>query len=110
MNNLTLTNAPSIDDIMSAVSFTFECSNEDIISRLRTEDIRIARGVFCYLVRKFHPKLTLFSIGIILSDREHTTIMSSIGRVKGFLDIKDKYLTQKINAIYTKLPCQNIAA
>ena len=96
--------APTIRDIQRAVCGRYAgITINDILSSRRSDGVEMPRHLAMYLART----LTLKSypqIGAAFSDRDHTTIMHGVKKIKERAQT-DKPLRDMISAISTELGC-----
>lgn len=92
----------TIPQIKKVVADAFTISIDDLASKSRTKDIALARQISMFLSREI-TKVSLLKIGEHFGNRDHTTVMHAIDKVKNLLtsnvDIQQKVkdLTQKLN-------------
>ena len=75
---------PGILRIQVTVAMHFNIPHLALVSHRRTKDLIFARFIAVWLARKLIGK-TLKQIGNAFSDRDHTTILSAIQRVDGWM-------------------------
>ena len=81
--------------IIDCVCEYFDTTHEVLRKPNRTRERVIARQLICYFVRKYTQK-TLFEVGQLIGNRDHTTVIHSINTVNDFLDIKDRKFIKMI--------------
>lgn len=87
--------------IIETVCKIYNIKTADIVSNSRKKNITIARHVVMYIMREF-AKLQLKDIGGFLGNRDHTTVLNGVEKVKSLI-ASDKEFSQLINSIIKKL-------
>lgn len=96
------------NDIIKATCSVLDLRYEDIISKLRTRDLVIARQISMALIAFTNPDLSLKNIGKMFGNRHHSTVIYSkeqysdlYGRDKFFTKIADrvKLITNEIQTV-----------
>ena len=87
--------------IMDIVSEHYNISVSDIVSKKKNKEINTPRQICMYLVRKY-TNSSLQSIGKMLGDRDHTTIMHGAEKITNTID-HDEILRNNIDIIIRKL-------
>ena len=80
------------DDIIKAVCTYFFFTKEELIKRNRLRERVFARHIAVFFLRN-ELNFSLSTIGKIFN-QDHTTVIHSINKIKGFIDIQD-YITIK---------------
>ena len=86
---------------MDIVSEHYNISVSDIVSKKKNKEINTPRQICMYLVRKY-TNSSLQSIGKMLGDRDHTTIMHGAEKITNSID-HDEILRNNIDIIIRKL-------
>ena len=78
-------------------------SEEATLSTARTTELVIYRQLCCYMIREYYSYMSLKQIGFLIGGYDHTTVISSINRVKAYLEkndplMKDRYI-KAMNAV-----------
>ena len=89
------------ETIISVVSNYYHLSKSQITGKLRREDIAIARHIAIYLIRTYLD-IPYKQIGKYFSDKDHSTVMSSVKKVENKLKTDIQYQTV-VNEIKTRL-------
>ena len=89
------------ETIISVVSNYYHLSKSQITGKLRREDIAIARHIAIYLIRTYLD-IPYKQIGKYFSDKDHSTVMSSVKKVENKLKTDTQYQTV-VNEIKTRL-------
>jgi hypothetical protein len=92
---------PSILQIQKAVAAHFKTTVADIVSRRRTADIVLPRQIAVYLCKE----MTLHSypqIGRRFGDRDHTTQIHSVQKIKGMIN-RDANFAALISSLIAQL-------
>ncbi len=71
----------TVDKVFSAIFKKYGIKKEDIVGSRRTKEVAWARHVFVYLTRVI-TDMPFKSIGKIISNRDHATVMSSFDAVE----------------------------
>lgn len=72
-----------------------QVTEKDVIGKWRNSGVIDARQRFCYYVKK-HTSKSLTAIGYFLSDRDHSTIIHSIDKVKDIMDVDEEYKSETL--------------
>ncbi len=80
----------TIDDIVSQVCAYCQVSREDIFSKSRKANIVEVRQISMYLAHKY-TQLSTSKIGILIGNRNHTTVLHSIQVVEDQMQSDAKY-------------------
>lgn len=93
----------TIDMIIKAVSLYFSISPSDLRSKKRIKSILVPRQVAIYLSRELTDS-SLVSIGEKFGGKDHATIIHSVNKIKGDMNVKKELksavekLTQKLKS------------
>ena len=79
-----LDNQLSATRIINVVSDYYNLAPNQLIGKIRTEDIALARHIAMYLIR-YNTDLGLKQIGKLFGGRDHTTVMSGVQKVENEL-------------------------
>ena len=79
---LNMPNDILIERTLNEVSKKYGVSVEDLKSKKRTDSIAKARHIAIYLIKELLEEISLKEVGRIFGDRDHTTVLSSINKVK----------------------------
>lgn len=74
----------SLSSILLAVSKHYDVSINDLKSARRHKRLVMPRHVFCYLAATVTRK-SLPQIGAFLGDRDHTTVLHAVRKIKGLI-------------------------
>ena len=83
--------------IINIVADYYNITPSQLVSKIRTGQIALARHISMYLIRK-HLDVPLKKIGDIFGGKDHTTVMSGINKVEKELKT-DKQLQQAIEEL-----------
>ena len=86
-----------VDKIFSAIFKKYNVHREDIVGPRRTKDIARARHIAVYLVHSI-TDMSYDNVGKVFSNRDHSTVMSSINRVKEMID-EDKMFALELEEL-----------
>lgn len=86
----------TIDDIVSVVCEVMKLKKDDVISKSRREDLKMARAFIFIFARTFTP-ITLAKLGRDIGGRNHSTVLSSL---RAFDHI---HKTDEYNEIYNEI-------
>ncbi len=92
--------AETVDNILEVTARKYEVSVEQILGKSRTKDIKTARNVSMYVIKKVLD-LSLPAIGKMMN-RDHSTVYSNIQMVETDLETNDK-LNNDIIEIITEI-------
>jgi chromosomal replication initiator protein len=84
--------APSIDDILRAVTARFGVKLSDLQSRRRTNAVVVPRQVGMYLARRV-TRMSLEEIGHYFGGRDHSTVLYAIEKIAGLAKADEKTRT-----------------
>lgn len=87
--------------IIESVAKVYNVKVADIISNSRKQNVATARHVAMFIMRESY-KLQLKDIGGFLGNRDHTTVLSGVEKIKSLMD-KDKDFSKLINSIIKRL-------
>lgn len=88
------------NQILDAVCKFYAISPSLICGKLRYKSIVEARMVAAYLLRKdTYLNLSLKHIGMILGNKDHTTIMHAIKQIDNFIDVEPEF-KKKVRDIF----------
>lgn len=87
--------------IIENVAKVYNVKVADIISNSRKQNVATARHVAMFIMREGY-KLQLKDIGSFLGNRDHTTVLSGVEKIKSLMT-KDKDFSKLINSIIKKL-------
>lgn len=87
--------------IIEAVCDHFDLEFTETIKRNRQAKYVLCRTMIVYFLRK-HTNLTVKEIGKVFG-HDHTTVLHSLQKVRGFMDIKDDSYIDDISKIESKL-------
>jgi len=80
---------PTIEQVFSDVCQAFGLPEERVKLKGRKHEFVFARHVFCYVIRRIRPDISLKNIGIFISGRDHTTVIHACQSIQDGLDSKD---------------------
>jgi chromosomal replication initiator protein len=98
------TNTLTIEEIQRIVADHYKIKVTDLKSSSRANPIKIPRQVAMFLIKKY-LEVSLVEIGKAFGDRDHTTVINSIGRIED-QQTKDSKLANDLNALHKVI--QNI--
>ena len=91
----------TVDKICSVVSKKYDIPTEDIKGKKRNKEIAKARHVCIYFIKQF-TSLPLTSIGAVMGNRDHATILFSFNKVREDIK-KDKAFAAEINEMIAQI-------
>jgi len=89
--------APTIDDVIAAVTEYFPVRLSDLQSKKRTKSITFPRQVAMYLARRI-TKLSLEEIGGYFGGRDHSTVLYGIDRIQTQVE-QDEVTRRKVDEL-----------
>lgn len=98
----------STDQIIKAVSETYDVPIEQLTGRSRLKGIVFPRQIAMYLLRE-ESKASLPQIGAALGGRDHTTVMYACEKISGMME-KDDRLRKKVLQIRERMYSQRLYA
>jgi chromosomal replication initiator protein len=101
MSSSTRANEQSVEDVQRVVCHHFKLKSGDLLSKDRHKSIAFARHVAMYLCRE-RLKCSLPELGRAFGNRDHTTVMSAVRKVKA-LRGADPEVRAHLEAIERKL-------
>jgi chromosomal replication initiator protein len=101
MSSSTRANEASVEDVQRVVCHHFKLKSGDLLSKDRHKSIAFARHVAMYLCRE-RLKCSLPELGRAFGNRDHTTVMSAVRKVKA-LRGADPEVRAHLEAIERKL-------
>ena len=81
--------------------YNYKVTKDDILGKNRSRDISYPRQICMYLCEKY-TGLSLAAIGAALGNKDHTTVLHGIKKIKTDLE-KDEQLRSTIDIITKKL-------
>lgn len=87
--------------IIENVAKVYNVKVADIVSNSRKKNVTTARHVAMFIMRENY-KLQLKDIGSFLGNRDHTTVLSGVEKIKGLIT-KDKDFSKLVNSIIKKI-------
>lgn len=96
--------AQTVDSILEVTARKYEVSVEQILGKSRTKDIKTARNVAMYVIKKVLD-LSLPAIGKMMN-RDHSTVYSNIQMIENDLETNDR-LNNDIIEIITEIKTGN---
>lgn len=87
--------------IIENVAKVYNVKVADIVSNSRKKNVATARHVAMFIMRENY-KLQLKDIGSFLGNRDHTTVLSGVEKIKGLIT-KDKDFSKLVNSIIKKI-------
>ena len=67
----------------------------------------LARHLFCYIIKKYHPHISFKQIGKYLNNRHHSTVLYSVDVISDYLAVHDPVVTQMLIKIHNSLNSQS---
>jgi chromosomal replication initiator protein len=101
LSSNTRANEASVEDVQRVVCHHFKLKSGDLLSKDRHRSIAFARHVAMYLCRE-RLKCSLPELGRAFGNRDHTTVMSAVRKVKA-LRTNDPEVRAHIEALERKL-------
>ncbi|MFO1076576.1 MAG: chromosomal replication initiator protein DnaA [Planctomycetota bacterium] len=71
----------SADDVIGLVTAEFSISARELIGKSRTQIVSLPRQIAMFLIRE-HTENSLEDVGRIFGDRDHTTVLYAVNKVK----------------------------
>ena len=88
------------EEVFEAVELITGVSKAQIKSPKRDRKISDARTMFCYVLRN-HSKLSLYSIGALIGNRDHSTVIHAISKCIELRNANDFFAP--LQRVYTHL-------
>ena len=88
-------------NIINSVAKLYNVSNQDIIGTTRKKEIVNARHLIMYILKQIF-NMPYKEIGMLLGNRDHTTVMNGVEKTKELIE-KDKNLLNVIDNIVKKI-------
>lgn len=79
-------------DIIGQVAQYFHLTFDDLVGRMRTKNIALARQIAMYLTREM-TSMSLVDIGEVFGGRDHTTVMHAYTRISNEMQEKQEIYT-----------------
>jgi chromosomal replication initiator protein len=76
----------SVKEIMDVTSETFSVSVEDLVGPSRRRPLVAARQICMYVIRETMPEMSFPAIAREFGDRDHTTVMHAVKKIRGLMD------------------------
>jgi len=88
----------SVDQIIETVVSYTGVPVKLVLSKSRKFKVALARQLIAYFLKMYSP-MTLVQIGQLIGSRDHTTVIHSISRIKGYLQSGDSDVCTAIQHI-----------
>jgi len=92
----------TVEEIMDIVADHYSITTADILSGKRSRNIAYPRQITMYLCRKY-TTLSLDEIGELMGNRDHSTIMHGISKIKSDLNKNDEALMEALVLLDKKI-------
>lgn len=92
-------NSITSDEILKIISEHCNVTVEEVVSRTRKKEKVDARHIFCAIMRKQFG-YTYSSIGELIGDRDHTTVINSVRKFDDRVATEDNYKILVSNILY----------
>jgi len=76
----------TVREIMDVTAETFGITVEELVGPSRRRPLVAARQISMYVVREMLPDTSFPAIGREFGDRDHTTVMHAVKKIKGLMD------------------------
>lgn len=92
-----------VNKLSAAISKVLGFESEEWKNETRIESFVMARQIFAVLIRDNFPNLSLKSIGVLIGNKKHCTILYSYNKAKGYISVNDKVFMPYYNAVCNML-------
>lgn len=79
-----------LNGITDEVCYVLGVDKCELFNKCRKQEYVFARQIATYLIRKYHPEVTLKKIGEYFAGRDHTTAVHSIMHIKDLMETEEK--------------------
>ena len=97
----TVISKNKIDQVIHIVCDNYNLTNEELLSKKRSNDVAIPRMIAMYICRTYLNE-NLTKIGIQFGGKNHTTVMHAVDKIKKEI-IKDDILNSEIQKIIAQI-------
>ncbi|MBQ2947007.1 MAG: chromosomal replication initiator protein DnaA [Bacilli bacterium] len=97
----TIVSKNKMDQVVQIVCDHYNLTNEELLSKKRSNDIAIPRMIAMYICRVYLDE-NLTKIGIQFGGKNHTTVMHAVDKIKKEI-IKDDYLNGEIQKMLNEI-------
>lgn len=88
------------NEIIEAIGKFLQVRPDQIKGKTRWKQIAEARQICCYVLRSDrYLDMSLKSVGFVLGNRHHTTVIHAVKTIEGYLEV-DEYFREKMKDIY----------
>ena len=88
----------TVKEIVDAVCVVYDVTEHQVLGKSRKREIVEARHMAMYLIRK-HCRYSLIKIGMLIGNRDHSTVIHANANIDGLLDVDKSVRTAHDNVI-----------
>lgn len=85
-------------DLFTIIEQEFKITKQQIESKSRKRELVLYRQLFCYFMMK-SKAFSLKSVGELIGNRDHTTVIHSVNTIQDLIDINDWQVVTSYNKI-----------
>jgi len=97
----TIVSKNKMDQVVQIVCDHYNLTNEELLSKKRSNDIAIPRMIAMYICRVYLDE-NLTKIGIQFGGKNHTTVMHAVDKIKSEI-LKDDHLNGEIQKMVNEI-------
>ena len=94
------------DDVMMLITTEFAITSRELVGKSRTQTVSLPRQIAMFLLRE-HTELSLEDIGRIFGNRDHTTVLYAVTRVRERI-LKDRMFKELMDGLGNRLLTRSV--
>jgi chromosomal replication initiator protein len=94
------------DDVMMLITTEFAITSRELVGKSRTQTVSVPRQIAMFLLRE-HTELSLDDIGRIFGNRDHTTVLYAVTRVRERI-LKDRMFKELMDGLSNRLLTRSV--
>ncbi|HZN41370.1 MAG TPA: chromosomal replication initiator protein DnaA [Planctomycetota bacterium] len=94
------------DDVMMLITTEFAINSRELVGKSRTQTVSVPRQIAMFLLRE-HTELSLDDVGRLYGNRDHTTVLYAVTRVKERI-LKDRMFKELMDGLSNRLLTRSV--
>jgi chromosomal replication initiator protein len=94
------------DDVMMLITTEFAITSRELVGKSRTQTVSLPRQIAMFLLRE-HTELSLEDVGRIYGNRDHTTVLYAVTRVRERI-LKDRMFKELMDGLGNRLLTRSV--
>ena len=94
------------DDVMMLITTEFAITSRELVGKSRTQTVSVPRQIAMFLLRE-HTELSLDDVGRIFGNRDHTTVLYAVTRVRERI-LKDRMFKELMDGLSNRLLTRSV--